>query len=91
MRARHGAGHAIGGLPYEIFDFLGSSFTRPRGEVEPVGKKCNLCKKCQFECRRHAIYIDKKRKIWTLYPNRCNLCLRCVSKCPTNALTVVRK
>lgn len=91
MRARHGRGHAVGGIPYEIFDFIGSSLIRPRGEVEADRKKCNLCRKCQFECRRHAIYIDKKRKIWTLYPTRCNLCLHCVSKCPSDALTVVKK
>ena len=91
MKARHGAGHNVGGLPYEIFNFLGSSLTRQRGEVETNAKKCNLCKRCQFECGRHAIYIDKKRKVWTLYPNRCNLCLNCVDICPTNALKVVRK
>ncbi|WP_407416450.1 ATP-binding protein [Methanobrevibacter sp.] len=89
MRARRDAGHNVGGLPYEIFNFLGSSFTRQRGEIEADGKKCNLCKKCEFECRRHAIYIDKKCKIWTLYPNRCNLCLQCVRVCSANALKVV--
>lgn len=92
MRARHGRGHSMNGIPLEILeDFLVSNFIRPRGEVELDRKKCNLCGKCQLVCRRHAIFLDQKRKIWTLYPKRCNLCLECVSKCNADALTVVKK
>ena len=91
MADRRGGGHDVGGLPYEIFNFLGSSFTKHHGEIETDGKKCKLCKKCQLECSRHAIYINRKSKMWRLYPNRCDLCLQCVRECPNGALSVVKK
>ena len=92
MKARRSRGHSMDGLPLDVLgDFLVSNFIRPRSEVEPDRKKCNLCGKCQIICRRHAIYTNQKRKIWTFYPRRCNLCLECVSRCPNDALTVVKK
>ncbi len=92
MRARRSRGHSIDGISSNVLgDLLVSNFFRPRSEVEANSKRCNLCGKCQAVCRRHAIFLDRKRKIWTFYPKRCNLCLECVSRCPTDALRVVRK
>ncbi len=92
MRARRGRGHSMDGLPLDVLgDLLVSNFFRPQSEVEADSKRCNLCGKCQSICARHAIFLDRKRKIWTFYPKRCNLCLECVNRCPTDALRIVRK
>lgn len=91
MRARHGGGHG-GGLPFDLIgQLIAPSLVRSRGELEVDRHACNLCGKCQMVCMRHAIYINRKRRIWTLYPNRCNLCLNCANRCPKRALNVVRK
>ena len=89
LRARRG--YCNGGIPLDLIgQLIGSSLIRPRGEVEADRHRCNLCGKCQMICRRHAIFIDRKRRIWTLYPNRCNLCLECVSRCSNDALKIVK-
>ena len=91
LRARHGGGHG-GGLPFDLIgQLIAPSLIRSRGELEIDRHACNLCGKCQMVCMRHAIYINRKRRIWTLYPNRCNLCLNCANRCPKRALDVVRK
>ena len=92
MRARRGRGHAMDGIALNVIgDFLATNLVRPRGEIEADKHKCNLCGKCQSVCARHAIYVNEKRRIWTLFPRRCNLCLQCMSKCPRDALKIVKR
>ena len=63
MRARRG--HGNGGIPLDLIgQLIGSSLIRPRGEIEADRHRCNLCGKCQMICRKHAIFIDRKRRIW---------------------------
>ncbi len=88
LKARYRGGHG-GGLPLDLIGhFIAPYLIRPKGEISMDSHRCNLCGKCQMLCRRHAIYINRKRRIWTIYPNRCDLCLNCVSHCPKKALDV---
>lgn len=58
-----------------------------RGHIVIEEEKCILCGICQKACPCDAINVDRKGRIWAIYPFHCILCDSCVRACPKQALS----